>query len=432
MIERNILTNLVLGDHQFIQKSIPYLEPNYFSNRTERILMEEIKQYFFKYIKQPTKNILKIQIESRTDISDSELKNIHDYINDHISESIVESNLDWLLQKTEKFCKDQAIYKAILNGIAIIDGKDKQHTRDAIPNMLSEALAVSFDSNIGHDYIEDIDNRYQFFHKKEYKIPFDIDFLNIITSGGLSRKSLNVILAGTGAGKSLYMCHVAAAAIKQGYNVLYITLEMAEERIAERIDANILSIDIDQIPDLSQSTYKHALQKSLHETGKLYIKEYPTAIAHSGHFRALIEELKIKKSFMPDLLIVDYLNICASARMKLGTSVNTYVYVKAIAEELRSLAVEYNVPVLTATQTTRTGYDASDIGLTDTSESIGLPATADLLLALIRTEELDASNHIIIKQLKNRYADPSMNKKFLVGIDRAKMKLFNSIDQIVP
>jgi archaellum biogenesis ATPase FlaH len=331
-----------------------------------------------------------------------------------------------MLQNTEKFCKDRAVYNAILNSISIIDGRDKQHTQDAIPSILSDALAVSFDSHVGHDYIEDHLSRFDFYHRVEEKISFDLDMFNKITKGGLSKKTLNIALAGTGVGKSLFMCHVAGSCLNQGKNVLYITMEMAEERIAERIDANLLNLTMDELKVIDKDIYENRISKISKKTqGKLIIKEYPTAGAHAGHFRALLEELKMKREFKPDIIFIDYLNICASQRMKQGGSVNSYTYVKAIAEELRGLAVEYNVPIVSATQTTRGGYTNSDPGLEDTSESFGLPATADFMFALVSNEELEGLNQIIVKQLKNRYNDPSFYKRFVVGIDRAKMKLYD-------
>jgi archaellum biogenesis ATPase FlaH len=332
-----------------------------------------------------------------------------------------------LVDAAEKFCKDKAVYHAVLSGIQIIDGKDKNRTADAIPDILTQALSVSFDSSVGHDYIEDGENRYEFYHKKEKRIQFDLDYFNRITKGGLPSKSLNIAIAGTGVGKSLFMCHVAASTLMQGKNVLYITMEMAEERIAERIDVNLMDITMDELHDLPKQMFDTSIEKLRKKTeGKLIIKEYPTASAHSGHFRALLKELSIKKNFKPDIIFIDYLNICASSRMKgMGGSINSYSYIKAIAEELRGLAVEFDLPIVSATQTTRTGFVSSDIGLEDTSESFGLPATADFMFALISNEDLEELGQIIVKQLKNRYNDPNTNKRFVVGINRAKMKLYD-------
>jgi len=335
-------------------------------------------------------------------------------------------DFDWLVDTTEKFCKDKAIYNAIVDGIKIIDGKDGKRTPDAIPEILTEALGVSFDSSVGHDYLGDSDNRFDYYHRVEEKIPFDLDFFNRITKGGLPPKTLNIALAGTGVGKSLFMCHVAANCLSQGKNVLYITLEMAEERIAERIDANLMNISMEDLHDLPKKMFQDKITKITKKTsGKLIVKEYPTASAHSSHFRGLIKELAIKKSFKPDIVFIDYLNICASSRFRGSQNVNSYMYIKAIAEELRGLAVETNVPFMSATQTTRTGFVSSDVGLEDTSESFGLPATADFMFALISNEELDGLNQILVKQLKNRYNDPTANKRFVVGIDRAKMRLYD-------
>lgn len=421
-IEQKIITNLVHNE-EFTRKVAPFVSPVYFQERLEKIVVQEILSFFSKYNKLPTQDILKIELGNRKDITDKELEESHRVVDVLHPDR---TDIEWLLQKTEKFCKDRAVYNAILQGIKIIEGKDDKLTQEAIPKILADALAVSFDQHVGHDYIANADERYDFYHRVEEKLPFDLDLMNKITAGGLSKKSLNVCLAGTGAGKSLFMCHVAASALMQGRNVLYITLEMAEERIAERIDANLMNLSMDELKVIDHSVFVNRVQKISDKTqGKLIIKEYPTASAHSGHFRALIEELKTKREFQPDLLVIDYLNICGSARMKMGAAVNSYTFIKSIAEELRGLAVEYNVPLLTATQTTRSGYDNSDVGLTDTSESFGLPATADLMFALIRSEELDELNQIMVKQLKNRYADPSKYKRFVIGVDRDKMKLYD-------
>ena len=422
-IEQKILSNLI-HDEQYCRKVIPFLKKDYFSDRKDAIIFSEISQFFSKYNKPTTKEILSIEVGNRKDLTDKELAEVNDYISSMNHESV---NEDWLIENTEKFCKDKAVYNAILNSIRIIDGNDKVHTKDAIPAILSDALAVSFDNHIGHDYLDDHNQRYDFYHRVEEKLPFDLEMFNKITKGGLSKKTLNIALAGTGVGKSLFMCHVGASHLVQGKNVLYITMEMAEERIAERIDANLLNLTMDELKVIDRDIYESRIDKITKKTqGKLIIKEYPTAGAHAGHFRALLEELKLKREFKPDVIFIDYLNICASQRMKQGANVNSYTYVKAIAEELRGLAVEYNVPIVSATQTTRSGYTNSDPGLEDTSESFGLPATADFMFALVSNEELEGLNQIIVKQLKNRYNDPSFYKRFIIGIDRAKMKLYDT------
>jgi replicative DNA helicase len=421
-IEQKILTNLIYDEH-YCRKVIPFIKREYFADKKEAIIASEIVSFFNKYNKPATKEVLQIEVQNRKDLTDKELGELTEYIG-KLEHTLV--NIDWMLENTEKFCKDRAVYNAILSSISIIDGRDKVHTKDAIPSILSDALAVSFDSHIGHDYIEDYQSRYEFYHRVEEKIPFDLEMFNKITKGGLSKKTLNIALAGTGVGKSLFMCHVAGSCLTQGKNVLYITMEMAEERIAERIDANKLNLTMDELKVIDKDIFENRIAKIKDKTeGKLIIKEYPTAGAHAGHFRALLEELKLKREFIPDIIFIDYLNICASQRMKQGGSINSYTYVKAIAEELRGLAVEYNVPIVSATQTTRSGYTNSDPGLEDTSESFGLPATADFMFALVSNEELEALNQIIVKQLKNRYNDPSFYKRFVVGIDRAKMKLYD-------
>jgi len=421
-IEKQILSNLI-NDEDYCRKVAPFINPQYFADRTDRILSQEILKFFGKYNKPVTRDILLIEVSNRTDLSEPELKTINESIKGLVTEDI---NPEWLLTHTEKFCKDRAVYNAILDSIKIIDGKDDKHTQEAIPNILSDALAVSFDNHVGHDYLMDADSRFDFYHRVEEKLSFGLDLMDKITAGGLSKKSLNVVLAGTGAGKTLFMGHLAAATLLQGRNVLYITMEMAEERIAERIDANLLNLSMAELKVIDKKTFDNRVAKIAGKTqGKLIIKEYPTAGAHSGHFRALLEELKMKREFKPDLVIVDYLNICASARVKAGSNINSYTLIKSIAEELRGLGVEYNVPIMTATQVTRGGYNSSDVELTDTSESFGLPATADLMFALIRTEELDDLNQVMIKQLKNRYNDPSYYKRFVLGIDRSKMKLYD-------
>ena len=422
-IEQTIINNLITNE-DFSRKVIPFLKSEYFSIFYERIVFEEIQKYILKYKTIPTNESIAIEIDNRKSISEEDYQNAMKFLNG-IEKTDVDN--EWLVDAAEKFCKDKAVYHAVLSGIQIIDGKDKNRTADAIPDILTQALSVSFDSSVGHDYIEDGDNRYEFYHKKEKRIQFDLDYFNRITKGGLPTKSLNIAIAGTGVGKSLFMCHVAASTLMQGKNVLYITMEMAEERIAERIDVNLMDVTMDELHDLPKQMFDTSIEKLRKKTeGKLIIKEYPTASAHSGHFRALLKELSIKKSFKPDIIFIDYLNICASSRMKgMGGSINSYSYIKAIAEELRGLAVEFDVPIVSATQTTRSGFVSSDIGLEDTSESFGLPATADFMFALISNEDLEELGQIIVKQLKNRYNDPNINKRFVVGINRAKMKLYD-------
>ena len=500
-IERTILSNLI-NNEEFARKVLPFIKADYFDVKEERIIFDEIQNFVDKYNKPSTHTALEIEVSNRKDLNEIEHKKIVDIIKTLKPESI---DFDWLVDTTEKFCKDKAIYNAIVEGVGIIDGKSKDKSPDAIPEILTEALAVSFDNSVGHDYLEDSESRYNFYHHKEERIPFDLDFFNKITKGGLPPKTLNIALAGTGVGKSLFMCHQAANCLSQGENVLYITLEMAEERIAERIDANMMNISIPDLHELPKKMFNDKITKGglppktlnialagtgvgkslfmchqaanclsqgknvlyitlemaeeriaeridanmmnisipdLHDLpkkmfndkiaklqkkakGKLIIKEYPTASAHSGHFRGLLKELAIKKSFKPDIIFIDYLNICASSRFRAGSSMNSYTIIKSIAEELRGLAVETNVPIMSATQTTRSGFSNTDVGLEDTSESFGLPATADLMFALISTEELEELNQICVKQLKNRYNDPTMNKRFIIGIVRNKMKLFD-------
>ena len=421
-IERTTLTHLIYNE-EYTRKVLPFIKKEYFSNRSERIVFEEIEKFLEKYNALPTKETLSIEVDNRKDITDEEYSKVVDIIG---SLDKTDVDIQWLHDQTEKFCKDKAIYNAVLDGIKIIDGKDKDRTPEAIPSILSEALGVAFDLSVGHDYVEDGLDRYDFYHKKEEKIAFDLDYFNKITKGGLPQKTLNIALAGTGVGKSLFMCHMAASTLMQGKNVLYITLEMAEERIAERIDANLMNITIDDLHSLPKKMFEGYLTKIQKKTnGKLIVKEYPTASAHVGNFRSLIKELALKRSFRPDIIFIDYLNICASSRFRGNANVGSYFYIKAIAEELRGLAVETNVPIMSATQTTRGGFVSSDIGLEDTSESFGLPATADLMFALISTEELEDLNQICVKQLKNRYNDPTVNKRFILGIDRAKMKLYD-------
>ena len=421
-IETTILRNLIHNE-EYSRKVIPFIEPTYFEQRTEKVIFEEIAQFIVKYGSAITTEALNIEVENRTDLNEGEIKETRD-ICDSFNDFPVDQQ--WLLDTTEKWCRDRAIYLALMESIHIADGNDSKKYRDAIPSILSDALAVSFDNNIGHDYLQNYEERYEYYHKKEDKIPFDLEYFNKITKGGLPNKTLNVALAGTGVGKSLFMCHVASSVLLQGRNVLYITMEMAEEKIAERIDANLLNVPIQNLTDLPKKTFENKVTNISKKTqGTLIIKEYPTASAHSGHFKALLNELALKKSFRPDIIFIDYLNICASSRYKSGMSVNSYSYIKAIAEELRGLAVEANVPIVSATQTTRSGYSSSDVDLTDTSESFGLPATADLMFALISTEELEQLGQLMVKQLKNRYNDPTIYKRFIVGIDRAKMRLYD-------
>ena len=420
-IETTILRNLLCNE-QFYRKVVPFVKPDYFNETHEKVIYEEVWNFASNYELLPTKEVLTINIEGRKDLNDevyqSAIKTIQS-----LSDDSVEYN--WLLDTTEKWCKDRAIYLALMESIKIADDSNKKVSKDAIPAILQEALSVSFDEHVGHDYVNNVEERYDFYHLKEDKIPFDLDKFNSITKGGLPNKTLNVALAGTGVGKSLFMCHCAANCLQQGKNVLYITMEMAEEKIAERIDANLLNVNIKDIGTLPESIFTSRIQEIGRKTqGRLIIKEYPTASAHVGHFKSLLNELQLKKTFKPDIIFIDYLNICASARYK-GAIVNSYTYVKAIAEELRGLAVEHNVPLVSATQTTRSGFGNSDVDLTDTSESFGLPATADFMFALISTEDLEKDGHILVKQLKNRYNDPTFNKRFLIGVDRAKMKLYN-------
>ena len=423
-IETTILRNL-LFDEEYARKTIPFIQPDFFEEKGEKIIFEETTSFINKYDSCITVEALNIEVENRTDLTEEEVKNIVS-INKEFTNTPVDSQ--WLLDTTEKWCRDRAIYLALMESIHIADGNDDKRNRDAIPTILSEALAVSFDNNIGHDYLQNYEDRYEYYHKTEDKIPFDLEYFDKITKGGLPNKTLNIALAGTGVGKSLFMCHVASSILLQGRNVLYITCEMAEEKIAERIDANLLNCNIRDIPELPEVLYNSKVNEISRKTqGKLIIKEYPTASAHAGHFKALLSDLALKKDFKPDIIFIDYLNICASARYK-GAIVNSYTYVKAIAEELRGLAVEHNVPIVSATQTTRAGFGNSDPDLTDTSESFGLPATADLMFALISTEELESQGRILVKQLKNRYNDPTNNRKFMIGIDRAKMRLYDVAD----
>ena len=421
-VENLVLKNLLL-DEEYVRKALPFIKAEYFTEIKEKELFKVISKYFTDYNAIPTKEALEIEVGTLKNISDEQHGQIVQLIRDIDSEK---SDYDWILDTTEKWCKERAVYLALMESIKIAEGNDEKRATGAIPSILSEALAVSFDNHIGHDYLEDYEERYEFYHQTEEKIPFDLEFFNRITKGGLPNKTLNIALAGTGVGKSLFMCHVASSILHQSKNVLYITLEMAEEKIAERIDANLLSVDIQQLDQLPKMMFDSKVNKIAKKTqGQLIIKEYPTASASVGHFRALLNDLALKKAFKPDIIFIDYLNICASSRYSKLGNVNSYSYIKAIAEELRGLAVEANVPIVSATQTTRSGYGSSDVDLTDTSESFGLPATADLMFALISTEELEEINQIMVKQLKNRYNDPTLNKRFVVGIDRAKMRLYD-------
>jgi replicative DNA helicase len=406
-----------------MRKVVPFLKSEYFLDNNEKTIYNKVVEFINEYNALPNKDALVISIQNDKSLTEEQYKEIVEYVYEL---EPTEHNRDWLYKETEKFCKDKAIYNAILSSIAIIDGRDKAKSEDGIPQLLQDALGVCFDNNVGHDYIDNASQRYDFYHKVESKIPFDLDYFNKITNGGMPTKTLNVVLAGTGVGKSLFMCHVASSVLAQGKNVLYITLEMAEERIAERIDANLMNITMDQLKDIPKSIFDSRIEKIRSKTeGKLIIKEYPTAGAHTGHFKSLLNELQLKRQFKPDMIIIDYLNICASSRFKAGSNINSYTLIKSIAEELRGLAVEENVPILSATQTTRSGYGNTDVELTDTSESFGLPATVDFMFALISTEELEQMNQLMVKQLKNRYNDPTTNKRFMIGVDRAKMKLYD-------
>jgi len=421
-LEQTILRNLLVNE-KYTRKVLPYISPEYFEG-TYKTLYHEVGKFVAKYNKLPTLESFKIQVDDAS-MSDEQYRHAVEILPALFDKEEVDQ--EWLLDTTEKWCQDRAVFNAVMESITIIDGKHQTLTKNALPEILSKALGVSFDSNVGHDYLENWLTRYDFYHTQESRIPFDLDMLNKITKGGLPNKTLNIILAGTGTGKSLFMCHQAAAALSEGYNVLYITMEMAEERIAERIDANLMDIPIDQLENMSKNMFSEKVAHiSKKTTGKLIVKEYPTGQANSSHFRALINELKLKKTFKPNIIFIDYLNICASSRMKtMGGSINSYTYIKAIAEELRGLAVEFDVPIVSATQTTRSGYSNQDVGLEDTSESFGLPATADLMFALVSTEELEAQGQIAVKQLKNRYNDPTKFKRFVLGVDRSKMRLYD-------
>ena len=422
-LEKTILRNVIVNE-PFMRKVLPFIKVDYFDG-AYKILFKEIVKFVATYNRLPTQESIKIELDESVNVSDVQRQQIVDMLPDVFTEKM--ENQDWLLDTTEKWCQDQALHRAIMESITVLDGKHNTLTKNALPDLLQNALAVCFDTNVGHDYIENADARYDFYHEDEERIPFDLEYFNTITKGGLPNKSLSICLAGTGVGKSLFMCHQAAGALSQGYNVLYVTLEMSEERIAERIDANLMNTPISQLEHMSKTSFKNKVDKIAEKTnGKLIIKEYPTGQAHSNHLRALLNELKLKKSFKPHIVFIDYLNICASSRMKgMGGSINSYSYIKAIAEEIRGLAVEFDLPIVSATQTTRSGFGNSDPGLEDTSESFGLPATADLMLALISNEELVAQKQIMVKQLKNRYNDPNVNKRFCIGVDRSKMKLFD-------
>ena len=421
-IERTALKNLIHNE-DYCRKVLPFIKEEYFSDRLEKLLFAEIYKFVNKYNNLPTKESLSIEINSNRTITEDEYKKITEILGTLNPEPV---NLEWLVETTETFCKDRAIHNAILGGIQIIDGRDKTHTPEYLPEMLSEALSVSFDQKVGHDYLLESKERYDFYKKKEERLELDLDFFNKITRGGIPSKTLNICLAGTGVGKTMFMTHLASSILLQGKNVLYITLEMAEERIAERIDANLLNVGMSDLEELPYQMYETKINKLQSKTtGQIIIKEYPTASAHTGHFKNLISELALKKSFKPDIVFVDYLNICSSSRFKAGANVNSYTYIKSIAEELRGLAVEHDIPIFSATQTTRGGYVSSDVGLEDTSESFGLPATADFMFALISSEELEEKNQIMVKQLKNRYNDPTVNRKFIIGVDRSKMRLYD-------
>ena len=422
-LEQTILRNL-LTDEKYMRKVLPFIKPDYFEG-IYRILFREAGKFVAKYNKLPNAESFKIELDVADKLNDEQYNLAMDIVPQLFSNERVDDK--WLLDTTEKWCQDRAIYLAIMESISIIDGKHEQLTKGALPDLLTKALGVGFDLKVGHDYVENAEDRYEFYHTEEDRLPFDLEYFNTITKGGVPRKTLNIALAGTGVGKSLFMCHVASSSLVQGQNVLYITMEMAEERIAERIDANLLDVPIDQLDKISKDRFSLMVNNIAKKTtGKLIIKEYPTGSAHSGHFRALLNELKLKRQFEPDIIFIDYLNICASSRMKgMGGAINSYSYIKAIAEELRGLAVEFEVPIFSATKTTRSGYSNSDVGLEDTSESFGLPATADLMFALISTEELEQQGQFMVKQLKNRYNDPTLHRRFVVGVDRSKMRLFD-------
>ena len=427
IVETTILGNL-LQNEEYTRKVLPFLKNDYFSRNPEKIIYGTVNDFVTKYNSLPTKEALSIELQEKK-INEEEFKETMELLDDISKDTQEHTDLGWLLDTTEKFCQDKAIYNAVVESISILDSQKSDQDKGVIPEILSDALSVSFDPHVGHDYLDDSDDRFEFYHRVEEKIPFDLDYFNRITKGGLPQKSLNICLAGTGVGKSLFMCHVASSCLSQNQNVLYITLEMAEEKIAERIDANLLDIAVDDLHALSKDMYDKKIENLSKTTkGKLIVKEYPTASANVNHFRALLNELNLKRSFVPDIIFVDYLNICTSSRIRPGSNVNSYTYIKSIAEELRGLAVENKIPIVSATQTTRSGYSNTDVGLEDTSESFGLPATADLMFAIISTEQMEELGQIMVKQLKNRYNYPTVNRKFVVGIDRAKMRLFD-VDQ---
>jgi replicative DNA helicase len=425
ILEQTILKNLIRNE-EYLRKVLPFIKEEYFTDKTEKTIYREVFNFVETYNTTPTIEALTLSIKDKRNLSDEEVSRCDEYLQVMDKPLTEETKVQWLVDKTEKFCQEKAIYNAVLNSISILDGKDKTNDKGSIPKLLSDALSISFDNSVGHDYLENSDDRYEFYHKREERIQFDLEYFNKITKGGLPNKTLNIALAGTGVGKSLFMCHVAASCLVQGKNVLYITMEMAEEKIAERIDANLLNVTVDELSSLPKDVFDKKVKRVKDMTvGKLIIKEYPTATASSTHFRTLLNELNLKRNFVPNIIFIDYLNICCSSRLKAGANVNSYTYVKAIAEELRGLAVEFGVPIVSATQTTRSGYTSSDPGLEDTSESFGLPATADLMFALISSEEMEKLNQIMVKQLKNRYSDPTAHKRFVLGIDRAKMKLYD-------
>ena len=417
MILRNLLYN-----EEFVRKVLPFIRPEYFQDQSQKIIFQEISSFVEEFNNIPSKEVLNIEVEKRNDVNEDQYREVCQTI-EHLTD--VPVDFSWLVETSEKWCRDRAIYLALMESVQLADGGGEK-SPDSIPSILQEALAVSFDNHVGHDYLNDSEERYDSYNQKENKIEFDLEYFNKITKGGLPNKTLNIALAGTGVGKSLFMCHMSSAVLLQGRNVLYITMEMAEEKIAERIDSNLLNVNIKDLADLPKTLFVNKVSQLQKKTqGNIIIKEYPTASAHAGHFKSLLNELALKKSFRPDIIFIDYLNICASSRYRSNGTVNSYSYIKAIAEELRGLAVEANVPIVSATQTTRSGYGSSDVELTDTSESFGLPATADLMFALISTEELESMGQILVKQLKNRYNDPTIHKRFIVGIDRAKMRLFD-------
>jgi len=421
-IETLILSSLI-HNNDYARTVLPFVKPEYFRDSSERDIFVIIENFYKEYNSSPNTEVITVELQNKRNLNENEYGQRMAIVQE-LEPSTADNN--WLLTETENFCKDRAVYNAILKSIAIADGKDTNHSKDAIPTLLSEALGVAFDRRVGHDYLQDASLRYDFYHKVENRIPFDLEMMNKITNGGMPNKTLNVVLAGTGVGKSLFMCHVAASTLSQGKNVLYITMEMAEERIAERIDANLMNVTMDNLKDLPRPIFENRVAKIREKAqGNLIIKEYPTAGAHTGHFKSLLKELQLKRNFRPDLIVIDYLNICASSRFKSGANINSYTLIKSIAEELRGMAVEHDVPILSATQTTRGGYGNTEVELTDTSESFGLPATVDFMFALISTEDLEAMGQLLVKQLKNRYNDPTMNRKFVIGVDRAKMRLFD-------